>query len=291
MAETFRQLAARMGFSTSEADGAEPWSSEAVTAYAAHHSDRSRIGWAHLPDVQISSAVRMLMRDDLDHEAVVCAARDRICALHVEKAALASEVLRVTLLSSVLLEALKAAEAFIQANRDEHVASACLLNPETSPPSSKPWTPDVRNISPSIMTRCSPPSAPPSPRPKRAPHEPRRHLRDAVRHRPLRAGGLGLRPLLLRRRQQRRDLRLDGGFGPERRAGADLPRRRGRRRGGALMAERHSPLARKLIEDGLRPRPEDFRVFLVRRIAQLRADLKTFEAHLAEFDARPGGPE
>lgn len=90
-ADTLTAMAKRMGMTVSDVADAKPWPPEAVAAYAEKHGRRSDpIGYQHLPDVQVASAVRMLMRNDLDHEGVVCAARDRICALHVEKAALLS---------------------------------------------------------------------------------------------------------------------------------------------------------------------------------------------------------
>ncbi len=87
--ESLREMAAKMGQTVSYLADAEPWDPEAVIFYAQKHGDRSEpLGYRHLPDIQIAGAVRMLMRHDLDHESVVCAARDRICALHEEKAAL-----------------------------------------------------------------------------------------------------------------------------------------------------------------------------------------------------------
>lgn len=86
MTDSLRILANQMGVGLSDLPDAQPWSAGAVSSYAERHGNRSApVGYAHLPDVQIASAVRMLMRDNLDHESVVCAARDRICALHVEK--------------------------------------------------------------------------------------------------------------------------------------------------------------------------------------------------------------
>ena len=45
-----------------------------------------------LSDTAVASSVRMLMRDQLDHEAVCVMARDRIMALVKEKAALEAEI-------------------------------------------------------------------------------------------------------------------------------------------------------------------------------------------------------
>jgi len=42
---------------------------------------RQRQAGSHLSDAQVAHSVRMLMRDDLDHEAVCVMARDRICYL------------------------------------------------------------------------------------------------------------------------------------------------------------------------------------------------------------------
>jgi hypothetical protein len=58
------------------------------TAERAREYAETNAGRSSLPgetDVQIASRVRMLSRDHLDHEGVVCAARDRICALIVER--------------------------------------------------------------------------------------------------------------------------------------------------------------------------------------------------------------
>lgn len=46
------------------------------------------ISMSHLTDEMMASRVRMLMRDELPHEAVCVAARDRIMCLSAEKAAL-----------------------------------------------------------------------------------------------------------------------------------------------------------------------------------------------------------
>ena len=44
------------------------------------HSDMG-ISYPHLTDEQMAGKIRMLFRDSLDHEGVVCGARDRIMAL------------------------------------------------------------------------------------------------------------------------------------------------------------------------------------------------------------------
>lgn len=54
------------------------------------HTDME-ISYPHLTDFQMAGKVRMLMRDDLIHESVVCGARDRIMCLVKEKAALEAE--------------------------------------------------------------------------------------------------------------------------------------------------------------------------------------------------------
>jgi len=96
MTDTLIAMARRMGATVSDAADAQPWSADMVEGYAEKHGQRSDLlGHQHLPDIQIAGAVRMLMRNDLDHEAVVCAARDRICALHVEKAALAEALVKI----------------------------------------------------------------------------------------------------------------------------------------------------------------------------------------------------
>ena len=46
-------------------------------------------------DKEMAGQVRMLMRDQLNHEAICTAARDRIMALSKEKAALEAEVERL----------------------------------------------------------------------------------------------------------------------------------------------------------------------------------------------------
>ncbi len=80
-----RAIAARLGARVSQLADAEPWAAEACDKYVAEHGDRFECRW---PDAQIAAAVRMLMRDELDHEMVVCAARDSICGLLAEKAEL-----------------------------------------------------------------------------------------------------------------------------------------------------------------------------------------------------------
>ena len=49
---------------------------------------RFEIGARHLTDVQMAGRVRMLMRDQLDHESVCTDARDRIMCLTEEKSRL-----------------------------------------------------------------------------------------------------------------------------------------------------------------------------------------------------------
>ena len=46
------------------------------------------MSYSHRSDKEVATRVRMLLRDDLDHEAVCTMARDRIMALVKEKAAL-----------------------------------------------------------------------------------------------------------------------------------------------------------------------------------------------------------
>lgn len=82
---TLEALAAKLGMRVSQRWNGTP---EEQAAYAREHADRLMMG--HDSDIQIASRVRMLMRDELDHEAVVTAARDRICALTVEKTTLAT---------------------------------------------------------------------------------------------------------------------------------------------------------------------------------------------------------
>jgi hypothetical protein len=86
-AEALNLLAAKLGMRVSQR-----WEGSAAdqAAYARKHGDSqtSRMFMGDDTDIQIASRVRMLMRDEMDHEAVVCAARDRICALWVEREAL-----------------------------------------------------------------------------------------------------------------------------------------------------------------------------------------------------------
>lgn len=49
------------------------------------------ISYPHLSDAEMAGKVRMLFRDDLDHEGVVMGARDRIMALSKEVARLTEE--------------------------------------------------------------------------------------------------------------------------------------------------------------------------------------------------------
>lgn len=63
-------------------------------------------------DNEIAGMVRMLSRNDMDHEAILCAARDRIMALVKEKQTLADEAKKLKkILSHVpALVAIKARE-------------------------------------------------------------------------------------------------------------------------------------------------------------------------------------
>lgn len=53
-----------------------------------HNGHTFPISYGHLPDEVMAGRVRMLMRDELMHEAIVVGARDRILCLAAEKAAL-----------------------------------------------------------------------------------------------------------------------------------------------------------------------------------------------------------
>lgn len=53
------------------------------------------IGKPHLTDVEMAGEVRMLMRDQLNHEAICTAARDRIMCLVAEKEALKERIQRM----------------------------------------------------------------------------------------------------------------------------------------------------------------------------------------------------
>lgn len=83
------RIAASLGMKVSQA-----WngSSAEQKAYAEKHAQTGRMFMADQSDVQIASRVRMLYREDLDHEAIVTAARDRICALVVERDALLASI-------------------------------------------------------------------------------------------------------------------------------------------------------------------------------------------------------
>jgi hypothetical protein len=56
------------------------------------NGQRVRLAGDHLPDVEVASNVRMLMRDQLDHEAVCVTARDRIMWLSQENERLRTEL-------------------------------------------------------------------------------------------------------------------------------------------------------------------------------------------------------
>lgn len=43
--------------------------------------NRDKIGWSHKSDISVANEVRMLMREQLNHEFVCTAARDRIIYL------------------------------------------------------------------------------------------------------------------------------------------------------------------------------------------------------------------
>ena len=58
------------------------------------HTDKP-IGYADKSDEQVAREVRMLMRDQLNHEGVCTMARDRIMCLTKEKATLQAEVVRL----------------------------------------------------------------------------------------------------------------------------------------------------------------------------------------------------
>lgn len=58
------------------------------------------IDYPQLTDRQMASKVRMLMRTDLEHEAVICGARDRIMALVKEKDALEARAVPLNTLRS-----------------------------------------------------------------------------------------------------------------------------------------------------------------------------------------------
>lgn len=58
-----------------------------------HHMGHKReAAYPWLSDVEIAGEVRMLMRNDIAHEAIVCAARDRILHLSEENERLRKEL-------------------------------------------------------------------------------------------------------------------------------------------------------------------------------------------------------
>lgn len=61
-----------------------------------HHMGHKReAAYPWLSDVEIAGEVRMLMRNDIAHEAVVCAARDRILHLSEELARAQAKLMQV----------------------------------------------------------------------------------------------------------------------------------------------------------------------------------------------------
>ena len=52
------------------------------------------IDWADRSDIEVAGRVRMLLRSDLNHEFVCCAARDRIMYLSQENARLREQLAR-----------------------------------------------------------------------------------------------------------------------------------------------------------------------------------------------------
>lgn len=105
--ETFTALARKMGATVSELADAAPWDAATCARYVERHADKARMMGAQWPDAQVASAVRMLVREDLDHESVVCLARDRIVALIAER-----ELLLQTLKATRTLVAEGAADGF-----------------------------------------------------------------------------------------------------------------------------------------------------------------------------------
>lgn len=57
----------------------------AQAIYVADHAPRGRALYSHSSDVEIAGELRILTRDDLHHEAMVTAGRDRICVLVAER--------------------------------------------------------------------------------------------------------------------------------------------------------------------------------------------------------------
>src|SRR5690348_12674425 len=74
------------------------WPVAEQMAYAREHAEKSSrfSPWAEESDIEIAGRARMLMRDDIDHENVCVAARDRICRLAVTNAELV-EALNIAL--------------------------------------------------------------------------------------------------------------------------------------------------------------------------------------------------
>lgn len=60
--------------------------------YFEHMGNKREADWPWLTDAEIAGMVRMLLRTDVGHEAVVCAARDRILHLSQENERLKQEL-------------------------------------------------------------------------------------------------------------------------------------------------------------------------------------------------------
>lgn len=72
------------------------------------HGDRREISAPHLSDEEVAGRVRMLMRDQLDHEAVCTLGRDRIMCLTEELATARARISELEALTAALLKAVEA---------------------------------------------------------------------------------------------------------------------------------------------------------------------------------------
>jgi hypothetical protein len=71
---------------------AAPYGDPAVERTYDWNGHTHPISSLHMSDFHVACRVRMLMRDDMDHEHVCTLTRDRLMALVKEKAALVAEV-------------------------------------------------------------------------------------------------------------------------------------------------------------------------------------------------------
>ncbi len=75
--------------------------------------EKETMVFGHLSDLEMAGKVRMLMRNDLDHEAVCTGSRDRIMYLSQQVAALAAQRDKAEGLAAVRLETIKAMSGYL----------------------------------------------------------------------------------------------------------------------------------------------------------------------------------